>query len=72
VDERVATPEAGEGGGEGGNGKRVDLVRALTEANRRRGVQPDAWTAGARWKREADIPDDIYFPALEAIEDPGP
>ena len=23
--------------------------------------------AGARWKREADIPDDVYFKALEAL-----
>jgi hypothetical protein len=24
-------------------------------------------TAGARWKRERDIPDHVYFPALEAM-----
>jgi len=24
-------------------------------------------TAGARWKREADIPDHVYFRPLEAI-----
>jgi hypothetical protein len=58
--------------GERGNGKAKDLVASLREANRRRGVEPDEWTAGARWKQEADIPDDIYFPALEALEDPGP
>jgi hypothetical protein len=58
--------------GEGGNGKEVDLVASLTEANRRRGVEPDGWTAGARWKREDDIPDEIYFRALEALENPGP
>jgi hypothetical protein len=50
----------------------VDLVASLTEANRRRGVEPDGWTAGARWKREDDIPDQIYFRALEALEDPAP
>ncbi|MFV1986963.1 MAG: DUF222 domain-containing protein, partial [Gemmatimonadota bacterium] len=38
----------------------------LLEANRARGVEPDGWTASARWKREADIPDDIFFGALEA------
>jgi hypothetical protein len=58
--------------GEGGNGKGVDLVASLTEANRRRGVEPDGWTAGTRWKREDDIPDQIYFRALEALEDPAP
>ncbi|MDP2958918.1 MAG: DUF222 domain-containing protein, partial [Longimicrobiales bacterium] len=41
-------------------------VRALVEANRRRGVEPDWRTAGARWKREDDIPRDVYFRALEA------
>ena len=29
---------------------------------------PDGSTAGALWKREADIPDEIYFRALEAID----
>jgi len=29
---------------------------------------PDGATAGARWKHEADIPDEIYFRALEAID----
>jgi hypothetical protein len=41
-------------------------VRALVEANRRRGAEPDWRTAGARWKREDDIPRDVYFRALEA------
>jgi hypothetical protein len=41
-------------------------VRALVEANRRRGVEPDWRTAGARWRREDDIPRDVYFRALEA------
>ena len=41
-------------------------VRALVEANRHRGVEPDWRTAGARWKREDDIPRDVYFRALEA------
>jgi len=44
-----------------------DSVGALVEDNRRRGADPDFYTAGARWKREADIPDDVYFRALEAI-----
>jgi hypothetical protein len=41
-------------------------VRALVEENRRRGVEPDWRTAGARWKREDDIPSDVYFRAFEA------
>ena len=44
-----------------------DPVEALVEDNRRRGADPDFYTAGARWKREADIPDDVYFRAREAI-----
>jgi len=42
-------------------------VAELMEQNRRCGVRPDGLTAGARWKREADIPDQIYFRALEAV-----
>ena len=45
-----------------------DPVEKLIEDNRRRGADPDFYTAGARWKREADIPDDVYFRALEALE----
>jgi len=43
-----------------------DPVRALVEANRRRGAEPDWRTNGARWRREDDIPRDVYFRALEA------
>ncbi|MCJ7630332.1 MAG: HNH endonuclease, partial [Longimicrobiales bacterium] len=32
-------------------------VAALIEQNHLRGARPDGWTAGARWKREADIPE---------------
>jgi hypothetical protein len=45
-----------------------DSVEALVQDNRRRGADPDFYTAGARWKREADIPDDVYFRAREALE----
>jgi hypothetical protein len=45
---------------------------ALIDQNHRRGVNPDGWTAAARWKREADIPDRIYFRALEAVHEAGP
>ena len=69
-EEGMGTPETRGREGERGNGETVDLVASLTKANRRRGVEPDGWTAGARWKREDDIPDEIYFRALEALEDP--
>jgi len=46
----------------------ADPVAALVEDNRSRGVDPDFYTAGARWKREADIPDNVYLTALEALE----
>jgi len=45
----------------------ADPVAALIEQTRRRGADPDFYTAGARWKREDDIPDDVYFRAMEAI-----
>jgi hypothetical protein len=41
-------------------------VDALVEEHARLGVSPDGWTAGARWNREADIPDDVYLKACEA------
>jgi hypothetical protein len=31
-------------------------------------VDPGGGSLGARWKREADIPDDVYFSAMEALE----
>jgi len=55
-----------------GNGRQADPAEGrgrlskLIEANRARSVDPDGWTASARWKREADIPDEIFFGALEA------
>jgi len=42
-------------------------VASLVRANERHGSAPDAWTASARWKREADIPDQTYFRASEAL-----
>ena len=44
-----------------------DPVQSLVERNRAAGPRPDGWTAGARWKRETDIPDAVYFGALEAM-----
>ena len=51
---------------------RESPVLRLIDKNRRRGADPDSWTAASRWKREADIPDRIYFKALEAISEAGP
>ncbi len=47
-------------------------VLSLMEENRHRGADPDGWTAASRWKREADIPDRIYFRAVEALSEAGP
>lgn len=44
-----------------------DPVANLVQQNQRCGARPDLLTAGARWKREADIPDSVYFRALEAM-----
>jgi hypothetical protein len=41
-------------------------VRELVIQNVARGAAPDAATAGARWERERDIPDEVLFRALEA------
>jgi len=44
-----------------------DPVEALIEETSSRGADPDYLTAGARWKREDDIPDEVYFRAREAL-----
>jgi hypothetical protein len=44
-----------------------DPVAELIEDTQSRGANPDFLTAGARWMREADIPDDLYFRAREAL-----
>jgi hypothetical protein len=44
-----------------------DAVEALVEQTTARGAEPGFYTAGARWKRERDIPDEVYFRAREAI-----
>jgi len=41
-------------------------AEALIAANRERGTDPGPTAASARWKRERDIPDEVYFRALEA------
>jgi len=51
------------GGVQGGGAPEGAVLRDISP----RGAGPDATTAGARWKREADIPDDVYFRASEAL-----
>ena len=46
-------------------------VEVLVERNRLAGVSPDGWTAGARWNREADIPERVLFGAFEALAEAG-
>jgi hypothetical protein len=41
-------------------------VEELVIQNVARGAAPDTATAGARWERERDIPDEVLFRALEA------
>jgi hypothetical protein len=44
-----------------------DPVDALVRRNERRGVRPGFYTAGARWKRQRDIPDHVWLKAREAV-----
>jgi len=44
-----------------------DPVAALIAENTRRGVEPDYYTAGARWMTEWDRPSSVYLNALEAL-----
>jgi hypothetical protein len=48
-------------------GPGIDPLEALLEENRRRGIEPDWRTAGARWKRECDVPHDVWARAMEAL-----
>lgn len=57
---RGVTPDGGDG------------VETFVRENLLRDVKPDPWTASARWRREADIPDEIYFRGLEAIQEAVP
>jgi hypothetical protein len=41
-----------------------DALNALIEEN---GIEPEGWTPSARWEREADIPDPVYFAATAAL-----
>jgi hypothetical protein len=55
---RRAVAAAGASGGAG---------EALVAAHRTRGIEPDALTAGARWKREEDIPLEVMLGVGEAL-----
>jgi hypothetical protein len=41
-------------------------VAALQRENRRRGTDPGPWDAAARWKREDDVPIEVWMRATEA------
>lgn len=60
----------GVGRAPGRRGGRPEAVNAsaagLMDENRDLGVEPDTLAPRARWKREADIPDEVLFRALEA------
>jgi hypothetical protein len=43
-----------------------DAAQALINQNRALGIEPDERTAGARWKRADDVPDQVYCAAAEA------
>ena len=45
----------------------TEPAHTLVASNEATGVRPDLLTAGARWKRERDIPDGVYFRAREAV-----
>ncbi len=55
--------------GEPGRCHLEDGTRVSAETSRRLacGSSIDAWSAAARWKREADIPDEVYLRAMEAL-----
>jgi hypothetical protein len=59
--------EAAGADGRAEQARRCDPVTTLTEENLKCGVRPNTRTAGARWKTQADIPDRVYFRALEAL-----
>jgi len=42
------------------------LLDEWLRANRRHGADPGPLTASARWKRERDIPDEVWFRVMEA------
>jgi hypothetical protein len=47
---------------------RTASADALVRRNHSLGIDPDPRTAGARWKREEDIPDLVLYRAMEALE----
>lgn len=51
--------------------EKEDPVEALMAETRARGADPDGLTAGVEWKREVDIPDRVFFKAVEALGEVG-
>jgi hypothetical protein len=45
----------------------ADVLEALMAENARLGIEPHAWTPSARWEREREIPDEVYFRASGAV-----
>ena len=43
----------------------VDTLRLDNQTTN--GAHPDGWTCSARWKRDRDIPPEVFFPAVEAL-----
>jgi hypothetical protein len=62
----AASPCTRAPGGSHGSPRPDASGRALARANRLHGADPGPLTASARWKREWDIPDDVWFRATEA------
>ena len=44
-----------------------DPVDELRRRNREAGADPDGYTASARWKREVDVPTEVYLRAWEGV-----
>ena len=50
----------------------TEPVHALVRENHARGVDPDYGTSSARYKREVDIPSELFMRAFEVLDETGP
>jgi len=69
---RWEPPALGGGAGskqpeEGDASDGLDPVAELERRNRAAGADPDGYTASARWKRQVDIPTEVYLRAWEGV-----
>jgi len=69
--ENPAAGGSGENRQGGGSGDGNCLVDSLVGENRRRGTDPHGGTLGARWKEPTEVPDRVWFRALEAVAGSG-